>query len=136
MWTPYEEIRGYRADFRVRYRLYTRSEGGRRLPPRQGYRCDFAYAEDGEQGMQIQIYGIHPEFENENGEVLIDDTASVPAEGTARMWVLFPEMRRIVHAKRIRPGIRGFFMEGPRRVGEVEVLDVIDLAENAERIGD
>ncbi len=134
MWTPYEQIRGYRADFRVRYRFYDQSESGRRRLPRQGYRCDFAYAEDGEEGKQL--YCIHPEFENENGEILMDDTASVPAEGTARMWVLFPEMRRIVHAKRIRPGIRGFFMEGPRRVGEVEVLDVIDLAENAERIGD
>ncbi|OWR30331.1 hypothetical protein CDO73_10420 [Saccharibacillus sp. O23] len=134
MWTPYEQIRGHRADFRVRYLLYDQAEGGRRLPPRQGYRCDFAYAEDGEEGMQL--YGIHPEFEDGKGEILMDGTAPVPTEGTARMWVLFPEMRRSVHAKRIRPGVRGFFMEGPRRLGEVEVLDVIDLAENAERIGD
>lgn len=134
MWTPYEEIRGHRADFCVRYRLYTQAEGGRRLPPRQGYRCDFAYAEDGEEGMQL--YCIHPEFEDGNGEILMDDAASVPAEGTARMWVLVPEMRRIVHARRIRPGIRGFFMEGPRRVGEVEVLQIMDLAENADRLGD
>lgn len=38
MWKPYEEIRNHPADFRVKYRFYTREEGGRKKPVLQGYR--------------------------------------------------------------------------------------------------
>ncbi|OWA35067.1 hypothetical protein B9G55_14875 [Saccharibacillus sp. O16] len=135
MWVPYEQWRGHAADFRVRYRFYTQLEGGRATVPRQGYRGDFAYADDpGEEA--LNLYAIHPEFEDCSGEVILEDGQSVPAEGTARMWILVPSMRRDVHVHRIAPGVRGFIMEGARRVGEVEVLEQIALLENAKQIRD
>jgi len=134
MWIPYEQKRGYPHDFRVSYRFFPAAEGGRKTLPVQGYRCDFAYA--GDDVSQSGIYAIHPEFEDANGEVLPDAENCVPAEGTARMWVLFPAMRREVHAKRISAGVQGFFMEGPRRVGAVEVIEVNGLLENAQKVSD
>ncbi|NGZ76628.1 hypothetical protein [Saccharibacillus alkalitolerans] len=134
MWTPYEARRGHPHDFRVRYRFYTEEEGGRRSLPYQGYRSDFAY--DGDDISQTGIYAIHPEFEDADGEVWRDDEGPVSREGTARMWILFPAMRREVHAKRIAVGIKGFFMEGSRRVGEMEAIEICGLAENAETLAD
>ena len=135
MWVPYEQKRGYAADFRVRYRFYSQAEGGRAGLPFQGYRGDFAYADDAGQEA-LNLYAIHPEFEDSAGEVILDDTRPVPAEGTARMWILFPAMRRQVHLHRIEPDVRGLIMEGPRRVGEVEVLERIAISENAKRLLD
>lgn len=134
MWIPYEQKRGYPHDFRVSYRFFPADEGGRKSLPFQGYRCDFSYA--GDDISQSGIYGIHPEFEDANGAVLLEAESCVPAEGTARMWVLFPAMRREVHARRITTGVQGFFMEGPRRVGAVEVIEVNGLLENAQRVSD
>ncbi len=134
MWIPYEQKRGYRHDFRVSYRFFSANEGGRQTLPLQGYRCDFSYA--GDDISQSGIYAIHPEFEEQDGSVLKDAAIGVPAEGTARMWVLFPAMRREVHARRITVGTKGFFMEGPRRVAAVEVIEVNGLLENAQNMSD
>lgn len=82
------------------------------------------------------LYAIHPEFENAEGGVQLDSEASVREKGTARMWVLFPAMRREVHARRITVGTKGFFMEGPRRVAAVEVIEVNGLSENAKNVID
>lgn len=134
MWIPYEQKRGYLHDFRVSYRFFSANEGGRQTLPLQGYRCDFSYA--GDDVAKSGIYGIHPEFEQKDGRVLTDTEVCVPAEGTARMWVLFPAMRREVHARRITVGTKGFFMEGPRRVAAVEVIEVNGLLENAQNVSD
>ncbi len=32
VWIPYEEVRNHPPDFRVRYRLYSKEEGGRKNP--------------------------------------------------------------------------------------------------------
>lgn len=58
----------------------------------------------------------------------------VPIQGTARMWILFPEMRRLVHVNRIKPGILGYFMAGGKRLGQVEVIEVLGLHRNAETL--
>ncbi len=127
VWTPYEDWRGHPADFRVKYRFYSEAESGRKLPPVQGYRSDFSYAGDSE---KIELFAIHPEFETPDGDVIRDLTAPVPAEGTARMWILFPQMRQTVHIHRIKPGIVGYFMEGARKVAVAEVIEIVGLHEN------
>lgn len=126
-WIPYEQRLGHPADFRVRYRFYSHEEGGRRMLPFQGYRADFAYAE--EETDQPMLYMIHPEFENEKGEV-IRTAGPVPTCGTALMWVVIPERRQEIHRDRIHPGIRGYMMEGPHRVAEVEVTEILALFRN------
>ncbi len=39
---------------------------------------------------------IHPEFEDEYGNVVLKSDKPVPTEGKARMWIIFPEMRKEV----------------------------------------
>lgn len=130
MWIPYEEIRKHSADFRVKYRLFSQDEGGRKKPVFQGYRSDFFYNSD---NIEEGIYSaIHPEFEDEHGNIILNDSIPVPIEGTARMWILFPEMRRKVHAVRIHSGIIGYFMEGPNKAAIAEVVEVVGLYSNAE----
>jgi hypothetical protein len=128
MWIPYEEIRKHPPDFRVQYRFFTEAAGGRKLLPFQGYRSDFSY--DGDDIKTTGIFAIHPEFEDENGNVILDKTKPVPIEGTARMWILFPEMRKLVHTNRIMLGITGYFMEGSRKVAEAEVIEILGLHSN------
>lgn len=66
-WTPYEAIRNHPADFRVKYRLYRPEEGGRKRPPRQGYRSDFAFDED--DLSHPKLYMIFPELEDYFSEI-------------------------------------------------------------------
>lgn len=75
------------------------------------------------------IYMIHPEFLDPSGVPLADDEP-VPLEGTASMWVLTPQMRT-AHQARVKVGARGFFMEGPRKVGAVEVVRIEALHANS-----
>src|ERR1044071_7493 len=96
MHKPYSEILGHKADFRVKYRFYSTNEGGRKIIPYQGIRCDFMYA-DPRKG----AFMIWPEFEDETGKVILDNTVSVPAVGTARMWVINSE-RRDYHCEQIK----------------------------------
>ena len=124
----YAEFRRHPADFEVHYRFFTREEGGRTSGPAwQHYRCDWAYA--GDDIAQTGIYMIHPEFIAGDGSVL-PEGAPVPWSGTATMWVLVPEMRAVLHRARIQPGVRGYFMEGKRRVAEVVVTRIIGLHTN------
>ncbi|MBP1967126.1 hypothetical protein [Paenibacillus aceris] len=82
-WTPYEEVTNHSPDFRIRYRLDTEEEGGRKNPVYQGLRCDFSY--DVDNIRETGIFIIHPEFEDEFGNVILDRTLPVPIQGTARM---------------------------------------------------
>jgi hypothetical protein len=128
MWTPYEVIRNHPQDFDVQYRFYSQNEGGRKTLPTQGYRCDFSY--DGDDINNVGIFCIHPEFEDEKGNIITDINMEVSPHGTARMWILFPEMRQQVHRDRIKVGIKGYFMEGSRKVGEAEVIRIVGLYSN------
>ncbi|RED66141.1 hypothetical protein [Cohnella lupini] len=98
MWIPYEQIKKHPPDFKVQYKLYSFDEGGRRNLPLQGYRSDFSY--DGDNIKDTGIFMIHPEFEDDNKEVVLDNNIFVPKVGTARMWIIIPEMRRQVHQYR------------------------------------
>ncbi|WP_227871847.1 hypothetical protein [Paenibacillus bovis] len=125
-WIPYERRVGHPADFRVRYRFYAQEEGGRRTLPYQGYRADFAYAAD----ERLILYMIHPEFEDEHGQV-IGREEHVPACGTALVWIVIPERRQDIHRHRIHTGTRGYMMEGPHRTAEVEVIEILGLFTNS-----
>lgn len=128
MWKPYEERSGHPQDFYVQYRFYSPEVGGRQNFPAQGYRCDFAYQEDDIK--ETSIYMIHPEFEDNDRNVILDDKISVNQTGTARMWIVLPEMREEIHKHKIKLGTKGYFMEGSRRVGEVEVIKIVGLLSN------
>lgn len=120
----YEQIRGYPPDFVVRYRLHSPAEGGRQTT-HQHPRWDFMY--EGSDPLEGDIFMIHPEFLASDGAPL-DDKATVPLEGNASMWILDPTMRPL-HRSRIKVGVKGFFMEGHRKLGSVEVTMVIGLHE-------
>ncbi len=125
MHTPYEQIRHHPADFRVKYRFFTKDEGGRHgIIPYQGYRSDFWY-----ENIECGIFMIWPGFENEKGEIILVNDTSVPASGTARMWILVPE-RRSFHKANIKIGLKGNFMEGNRKVAECEVIEILGLDTN------
>lgn len=132
MWTLYEVIRRHPPDFRVKYKFRSVEEGGRRRLPHQGYRADFSYA--GDDIKKTGIYAIHPEFEDEEGNIILDDNVPVPSEGTARMWILFPLMRREVHVHRVRVGMFGYFMEGSRKVADAEIIEILGLYDNAKNL--
>ena len=122
----YEEIRGYKPDFVVSYRLYSPSEGGRKVTY-QHLRCDFMY--EGDDPVKDGIFMIHPEFLDEDGQPLCENLP-VPLEGKAAMWVLVPEMRASVHSSRAKLGTRGHFMEGHRKIGDVKIDAIAGLLEN------
>ncbi len=127
MWTSYEIIRNHPQDFDVKYRLYTQNEGGRKITF-QGLRCDFLYEGD---DVSDGIYCIHPEFEDDKNNIIEDLSIPIPITGTARMWIVFPEMRERIHRNRIKIGIKGYMMEGSRKIGEVEVIRIVGLHSNS-----
>jgi hypothetical protein len=112
----------------VKYRFHSQQEGGRRNPPFQGYRSDFEYAEKIVED-KGRLYMIWPEFEDEQGDVITDSDLMISVNGTARMWIINPEMRSI-HKERIQIGTKGYFMEGARRTAECEVIEIAGLLSN------
>jgi hypothetical protein len=132
VWISYEKVRNHPPDFRIRYRFYYEEEGGSKNPVFQGLRCDFAY--DGDNIKETGIFAIHPEFEDDFGNIVLYKDLPVSKQGTARMWILFPEMRREVHIHRIKIGVIGYFMAGSRKLGEIEVIEILGLNTNAETL--
>ena len=84
---------------------------------------------EGDDPIKDGIFMVHPEFLDEHGSP-VPEGVPVPLVGTASMWVLVPEMRASVHRARAEIGVRGYFMEGARRVGEVEIQRVVGLHDN------
>jgi hypothetical protein len=126
MHKPYEERLRHPADFRIKHRFFTKNEGGRNYLPYQGIRSDFWY-----EGLENEsgIYMIWPEFENANGEVILEDNIAVPESGTARMWIIASGYR-LFHQARIKVGAKGFFKEGMRSTAECEVIEILGLLTN------
>lgn len=132
MWKPYQEILNHEADFRVKYRFYSHEEGGRKKPVFQGLRTDFFYdLKDSKEGVFSAIF---PEFEDEHGNIILNDARPVPTEGTAKMWIIFSQMRREVHVNNIKIGLIGYFMDGPKKVAIAEIIEILGLHSNAEFI--
>lgn len=119
--TPYSVKAGREYSFKVKYYFYPYSEGGRKQVPFQGYRSDFWYIgfEEPEKG----VYMIWPEFEDEVGEVILDNSKSLNAIGVARMFIV-SESYVAFHKERIFIGTKGYFMEGLRKVAECEVIEL------------
>ncbi|WP_373229502.1 hypothetical protein [Cohnella sp.] len=129
MWVPYETQRKHTHDFTVRYRFFNIDEGGRKYIPHQGYRSDFAFEED-LANKPVSLRVIHPEFEDEQRNIILDNSISVPYSGTARMWILFAVSRKERDVKTIKIGMKGYFMEGSRKVAEAEVIEIKGLYTN------
>jgi hypothetical protein len=125
---PYQDQLGHPADFKVHYRFFEESEGGRKILPCQGYRSDFWYYTP-DNTFPHQVYMIWPEFLDNSGLVIIDKAIEIPRQGNALMWVIDPK-RRSFHYKYIIKGLKGFFMEGQRKVAGCEVIEVIGLKTN------
>jgi len=117
----YAEQFGRAPDFRVTYRLFTAEEGGRKMPPFQGIRWDFCYED---KAINTSTWMIWPEFLGLDGAVL--SPGPIPELGQANMFCLNPDARGF-HRQYIQPGVRGYFVEGPRRVGVCEVVEVLGL---------
>jgi len=63
------------------------------------------------------LYIIWPEFEGcEKGEKVLP-------EGTAKMIIIMEPMIEY-HKKRMTIGTKGFFMEGSKKVGECEIIEL------------
>jgi len=124
MHDPYERRLRHRADFRVKYKFRNEENGGRKQLPYQGIRCDFSYFD----GQNDKIYMIWPEFEGDDGRIILEDNIPIPKEGTALMWILIPE-RRIIHRNNIKVGMECFFWEG-KVTADCEVIEIIDLLRN------
>ena len=121
---PYEHIVKRACDFIIKYKFYSEQEGGRKTgTPSQGYRSDFMYSEDEENN---SLWIIWPEFLDVNGNVIIDKTINVDANGKAQMWIINKDLIE-KHNSRIRIGQKGYLMEGNKKVAECEVLEIINL---------
>ncbi|WP_316793743.1 hypothetical protein [Pedobacter frigoris] len=125
MHTPYQNRLGHEADFKVKYRFYLAEEGGRKYTPHQGYRSDFWYYHPSHDGTN-QFFMIWPEFLDERGNVILEEQGSVPLSGIAQMWIINSETRNY-HNDKIVLGLKGYFMEVPRRVAECEVIEIGNL---------
>ena len=122
MHEPYEKRLKHNADFRVKYKFRNKENGGRDNLPFQGLRCDFCYSDED------KVYIIWPEFEDENGSIILENNQSVPEQGTALMWVIDPQ-RREMHKEKIRIGTKCFFWEA-KKTADCEVIEVLDLFKN------
>jgi len=121
---PYEKTLKHKADFRVKYKFINYENGGRNRLPFQGIRFDFSYEDD----TSDNVYMIFPEFEDENGNIILENDKPVSVEGTALMWIIMPE-RRIIHRDKIKTGTKCFFREG-EKIANCEVIEVLDLFKN------
>ena len=92
--------------------------------PWQGYRSDWLYEGDDPHA----IFMIHPEFESAEGAILPEHQVVSP-DGFARMWILYPSMRER-HQRKLSVGTKGFFVEGPHKVAEAEVVEIVGLHTN------
>lgn len=115
-----------RDDFEAEIRIFRNNEGGRRLPPFNGIRWDFAYAGDDIQ--ETGLFMIHPDFMDDDGDSFpTDRPLQVDCTLRARMIVVSDEMREKVHRKRIAEGVRFYCHEGSRRVAEGIVTKITGL---------
>ncbi len=120
---PYEQIKNRECDFIVTYRFFTPDEGGRKTGnPIQGYRSDFMYSEDEE---AKKLWMIWPEFLDNDDNIILDKSLRVPTSGKAKMWILNESLIEL-HKERIKIGLKGFFMEGPHKAAECEVIEVVN----------
>lgn len=129
MYTPYQTGFKRKPDFRVRYRLYSTEEGGRRHLPFQGLRCDFWYPHPAHNRPDV-AFMIWPEFLDESGEPILQKNIPMPQSGMANMWIVSDKFRPY-HRDKIKVGTTGYFMEGAWRTAACEVTEMLSLLDVA-----
>ena len=123
----YSERSAREPSFEVSYRFLSEAEGGRKSAPHQYTRWDFAYEADGP--LVHQAFMIWPEFIAPSGKVLPE--GEIPLSGRALMFILDDELWPF-HRERISIGVRGFFVEGAKKVAECTVTEVLGLSHRHE----
>ena len=112
-------------DFEALVTIFSEAEGGRRTPPHNGIRWDFAYAED---DLADGIYSIWPDFyAREDSQELTKTPLPIGTPLLGRFVILNPELRITIHQLRIKPGIKFYCHEGGRRVARGVVTNVTGL---------
>jgi translation elongation factor EF-Tu-like GTPase len=113
-----------RKDFEVSLRFLSVNEGGRKTSwVKQGYRCDFSYANELD-----AAFMIWPIFLGDNGlPLLIETTVETDKPVNAQMVIIDDELRVTEHRSRIQNGTRFFMREGSKIVAEGIVTRIIDL---------
>lgn len=122
MHISYSDILSRPADFRVKYEFYPLEQTGRTCLPHQGIRLDFTYYPFSNEAKAFMIW---PEFETEDQNVILDTSISVPKTGTARMWIINPELRAL-HRQHLTPGVKGHLLEG-KKIADCEVTELLGL---------
>ena len=118
---PYEDKQNRQPDFVVEYEIDLCDEM-KNAKPHQGMRTDFLY--EGDDPQLDGVYMIWPELLDENGQVIEDKTpGSAPHKGRANMWILSEEMREF-HRKRIKVGMKGYWVRGSFKVANVTVIEL------------
>lgn len=121
--STYEHLFERCCDFVVSYRFFSPEEGGRKTGlPTQGYKPNFMYNEHPSSGKHYMIF---PEFIDENNEIILEG-AYVAKTGKANMWIVNPEFIQY-HKEKIKIGVKGYFMEGGKKIAECEVIAIIGL---------
>jgi hypothetical protein len=118
----YENILAYKADFRVKYKFRSPDDGGRKTgEPYQGIRSDFSFIDSDDLCM------IYPEFED------CDSDKPVPNSGYAKMFIITSNTRTLLYDK-IKVGVKGYFREGPMISADCEIIEILNLKENGNKI--
>ena len=125
MMETYRQRSGLEPDFQVHYQIIPESEGGRSSPPFQHIRWDWLYEDDDPEIAGISM--IWPEAIDQNDLALPDGV--IPTEGEALMFIVVAE-RRPFHANRIKKGVKGYWVEGARKVAICTVTRVLAINEN------
>jgi predicted nucleotidyltransferase len=73
-----------------------------------------------------KLYMIHPEFLDQDNNIILDKRDCVPQTGKAQMWILNERLYEL-HRERIKVGQKGYFMEGTVKTAECEVIELIGL---------
>jgi translation elongation factor EF-Tu-like GTPase len=103
-------------DFEAEITILTENEGGRNIPPSNGIRWDFRYAEDAEDE-EYTLFMIWPEFVSDDG-LLIPRGVDLCGTYRARMYVVDDAMKEKIHNQRIKEGVKFYMVEGPRIVAK------------------
>lgn len=112
-------------DFEAVIRIYSANQGGRKMPPFNGIRWDFAYLGD---SINDDLYMIYPDFFDQDGNCLSKDhPLSIDIELPARMHILNDEFRVSLHRQRIQLGTRFFCHEGSKAVASGVVTRITNL---------
>lgn len=74
-----------------------------------------------------QLWVIWPEFLDNENNIILDKSIRVATSDKAKMWIV-NGINQDLHRQKIKIGLKGFFMEGPHKVAECKVIQVVNLS--------